>query len=197
MTTIAIVYHSGYGHTKVTAEHVLKGVQAVAGVQASLHTVSEFHAPTNRVYGPEWDVLNKADGLLFGAPTYMGDVSAKMKEFMEHTGGLWYAQAWKHKIAGGFTNSGGLSGDKLHSLHSLFTFAAQHSMLWAPTGLMVGGIDAANAASINRLSSFSGLMTQADQGSPDVTPGPADRATAEAYGNHFAQLTVRWARGAR
>ena len=36
MSTVAIVYHSGYGHTQALAEAVAKGAQAVPGVKASL-----------------------------------------------------------------------------------------------------------------------------------------------------------------
>ena len=34
MKKIAIVYHSGYGHTARQAEHVAKGAASVDGVQA-------------------------------------------------------------------------------------------------------------------------------------------------------------------
>jgi multimeric flavodoxin WrbA len=38
MKKVAIVYHSGYGHTKIQAEHVLSGARSVKGVQATLVT---------------------------------------------------------------------------------------------------------------------------------------------------------------
>jgi flavodoxin len=37
MTNIAIVYHSGFGHTAVVAEHVAKGAGSVPGVTARLY----------------------------------------------------------------------------------------------------------------------------------------------------------------
>src|SRR5262245_34133485 len=36
MSTIAIVYHSGFGHTQALAEAVAKGAQAVPGTKVSL-----------------------------------------------------------------------------------------------------------------------------------------------------------------
>ena len=36
MTTIAVVYHSGFGHTQALAEAVAKGAQAVPGTKVSL-----------------------------------------------------------------------------------------------------------------------------------------------------------------
>lgn len=39
-------------------------------------------------------------------------------------------QLWRNKIAAGFTNSGAMHGDKLHSLVTMALFAAQHGMIW-------------------------------------------------------------------
>ena len=36
MAKVAIIYHSGYGHTKALAEAVLRGVRSVAATEASL-----------------------------------------------------------------------------------------------------------------------------------------------------------------
>ncbi len=66
MASIIVVYHSGFGHTKVQAEHVLKG-------------------------------------------------------------------------AAGFTNSGGLSGNRQMTLSYLMAFAAQHLMIWVSLGQMAVG----------------------------------------------------------
>ncbi len=64
MSTIAIVYHSGYGHTKALAEAVAKGAQAVAGAKAALVPVAEAEARQAELDG--------ADAIIFGSPTYMG-----------------------------------------------------------------------------------------------------------------------------
>ena len=44
MTTIAIVYHSIYGHTKLQAEAVLRGAKSVSDVTAKLYTAEEASA---------------------------------------------------------------------------------------------------------------------------------------------------------
>ncbi len=49
MTQVAIVYHSGYGHTAKVAEFVQKGVDAVEGVQSHLISVNDVNDAT-------WDV---------------------------------------------------------------------------------------------------------------------------------------------
>ena len=104
MTKVAVVFHSGFGHTKALAEAVARGATAESGTKVDLIPVDEAMAKV--------ETLNQADAIVFGAPTYMGSASAKFKEFAEATGKLWYAQAWKDKIAGGFTNSASQNGDK-------------------------------------------------------------------------------------
>ena len=34
MAKVAVVYHSGYGHTKIQAERVFKGLQSVKGISS-------------------------------------------------------------------------------------------------------------------------------------------------------------------
>ncbi|HEX4879224.1 MAG TPA: flavodoxin family protein, partial [Limnobacter sp.] len=98
MTQVAIVYHSGYGHTAKVAQAVQAGVDTVAGVQSHLISVNEVNDAT-------WDTLAKADAIIFGSPTYMGGASADFKKFADASSKVWFSQGWKNKIAGGFTNS--------------------------------------------------------------------------------------------
>lgn len=193
MTSVAVVYHSGYGHTAVLADNIAKGVEAVAGASASLFKAEDF--PSADV-GP-WAELAAADAIIFGAPTYMGSASAGMKLFMDASSKVWAAQGWKNKIAAGFTNSASWSGDKLSTLSQLSIFAAQHGMIWTSTG-MLPGYNTKNGSpeSINRLGSFLGLMAQsnADEG-PDAAPPAMDRKTAQLFGARVAEITARWKRG--
>ena len=39
MKKIAIIYHSGYGHTKKLAEAVHAGMADVSGIEATLHAI--------------------------------------------------------------------------------------------------------------------------------------------------------------
>lgn len=189
MVSVAIVYHSGYGHTTVLAEAVAAGIAAVAGAQAHLVPVEEAEAKA--------DVLNSADAIIFGSPTYMGSVTAKFKEFMEGSSKTWYGRGWSNKLAAGFTVSASQSGDKLNSLIQLAVFAAQHGMLWVGNDLLPGNNSSTGSVEdLNRLGSFLGAMAQAnsDQG-PDVAPPAADRKTAEHLGKRVAESAQRWVRG--
>lgn len=180
--TVAIVYHSGYGKTKFMAERVLKGAQSVPGVSVSLITVDD--ALKNL------DALTAADAIVFGCPTYMASMSAKMKELLEAASKIWYHQKWKDKLAAGFSNSGNLSGDKLSTLQYLSVLAAQHGMIWISLGMLPGNPHDANTP--NRVGSNVGLMTQSDQAAPDVTPGKGDRETARLFGVRIGEITKRW-----
>lgn len=179
MARLAIVYHSSYGHTAKVAEHVRQGAVRVAGVTVTLMAVDAV----------DWPALDAADAIVLGAPTYMGSVSAPFKAFMDHTSRQWLRQEWKDKLSAGFTNSGGLSGDKLSVLIQLQVFAAQHGMLWVPFSLMPTGT---GPDDLNRLGSHLGLMTQSDNAPAEITPPAGDIRTAEAFGEHVAERALRW-----
>ncbi len=190
MPNVAVVYHSGYGHTAVVAQHVAKGAEAVPGTTARIYKADDLAAPDA---GP-WAELSAADAIVFGAPTYMGTASAGMKQFMDASSKVWAVRGWKDKIAAGFTNSASWSGDKLSTLTQFSVFAAQHGMVWVGTGMMPGyNTKSGSPTSINRLGSFLGLMTQAnaDEG-PDVAPPQHDRQTAEHFGARIAEAAARW-----
>jgi NAD(P)H dehydrogenase (quinone) len=187
---IAIAFHSGYGHTARQAESVFAGAQSVAGAEAVLINVAEIDEAG-------WAQLAAADAIIFGAPTYMGSVSAKFKEFMDASSKTWFAMGaagWKDKLAAGFTNSASQSGDKLNSLIQLSVFAAQHGMNWVSLGLPPGNNSSKGSVDdLNRLGSFLGAMSQsnADQGADAMRE--SDLKTAEHLGQRVAQTALRMA----
>src|ERR1700756_2015011 len=108
MSNVAIVYHSGFGHTKALAEAVAKGAEGVAGVKVSLIPVAEAEAREGE--------LDAADAVIFGSPTYMGGVSADFAKFKDWTSKKWMARAWQDKVAAGFTLSAPGGGGKAHNV---------------------------------------------------------------------------------
>jgi NAD(P)H dehydrogenase (quinone) len=179
---IVVVYFSGYGHTRRMAESVAQGAGA---------TLLAVDAEGNLPDGG-WDTLNAADAIIFGAPTYMGSVPWQYKKFIDATSKPWYTQAWKDKIAAGFTNSASMNGDKLSTLHYLFTLSQQHSMIWVGTGLMPSNSKAANRNDVNYVASFSGAMAQtpSDASAEEMLPG--DLETARLFGARVAQVTAKF-----
>ena len=190
-TRIAIVYHSGYGHTKRQAEAVKSGVEQVEGAEALLLTVEEAQT--------RWEDLNSSEAIIFGAPTYMGSASAGFKVFQDATSRAVLAKgfAWKDKIAAGFTNSGARSGDKLATLIQIALFAAQHGMHWVNLDLPpANNSTKGSEQDLNRLGFWpgAGAQSNADQG-PDVAPSEADLATARHLGQRVARTTLQFVRG--
>ena len=125
----------------------------------------------------------------------MGSGSAALKAFMEETAQPQFVeQRWKDKLAAGFTNSAGMSDDKLLTLQQLAGFAAQHGMIWITLGQLPGWQTSVGSADEpNRLASFLGLMAQsnADQG-PDLAPPASDLGTAERFGRRIGEAAHRW-----
>ncbi|MBA4790127.1 MAG: flavodoxin family protein [Rhizobiales bacterium] len=186
---VAIVYHSGYGHTKVQAEAVLSGVAEVEGVEGKLISVDEVDS--------HWETLDGAEAIIFGAPIYMGNVSAAFSGFAEKSSKRWMTMSWKDKLAAGFVNSGAQNGDKLQGLHAMFNLSQQHGMVWVGLGLHPGNNNSnGSIEDLNRLGGFGGAFAQSniDQGA-DVVPPATDRRTAAHLGRRVAKTTLRWVRG--
>ena len=181
MSKIVIVFHSGYGHTAKVAQAVAEG---------SGGTLLAIDAEGNLPEGG-WDRLAAASTIVFGSPTYMGSVSWQFKKFADASSKPWFGQAWKNKLAAGFTNSASMNGDKLSTLHYFFTLSQQHSMLWVGTGMMPSNSKAATRDDINYVASFAGLMTTtpSDASADEMVPG--DIATARAFGQRVAEVTAR------
>jgi len=54
MTTVAVVYHSGYGHTQAVAEAVAVGIQSVPGAQANLIPTGEAENASRATVPEAW-----------------------------------------------------------------------------------------------------------------------------------------------
>lgn len=186
MTTVAIIYHSGFGHTRVQAEAVARGAASEPGTDVALISVDDYES--------HWDELDAADAIVLGSPTYMAGPSAPFKAFLDATSSRWAEQRWQDKVAAGFTNSAGLNGDKLATLQAFALFAMQHSMIWVGLGLLPGNSSSTGSPEdLNRLAGFLGAMAQsnADEGA-DVVPPLTDQRTAEHLGRRVAQAAARW-----
>jgi multimeric flavodoxin WrbA len=190
-TRVAIVYHSGYGHTERQAQAVRAGVERVEGAEALLLTVEDAQT--------RWEDLASAEAIIFGAPTYVASASASFKAFQEASSHAVLANgaAWKNKIAAGFTNSGSRSGDKLATLIQIALFAAQHGMHWVNLDLPpANNSTTGSEEDLNRLGFWlgAGAQSNTDQG-PDLAPPEADLATARHLGQRVAETTLQFVRG--
>ena len=142
----------------------------------------------------QWATLAAADAIIFGSPAYMGSVSWQFKKFAYGSSKPWSTQVWKDKIAAGFTNSATMNGDKLSTLHYLFSLSQQHSMFWVGTGLMPSNSKAAQRNDINYVAAVSAAMAQSrSDSSPDEMP-PVDFETAKLFGPRIAEVAGKFSK---
>ena len=188
MAKVAVVYHSGSGHTRKMAEAVHAGAAGVAGIEARLLPIEGKDIVEGRWQNDEiLAELDRCDAILFGSPTYMGCVSGQMKCFIDATAGRFASRAWKDKLAAGFSVSSGPSGDKLNTLKTLCVFAMQQGMIW------VGQDRIPEDEGINRFSFYLGAVGLAGQEPPEEAPGEADTETGRQLGARVAALAARLA----
>ena len=185
MPTVAIVYFSATGNTKLMAEAIAAGVNAIPNTVANLYRITG-----EQISGGRWqddDILeqvSRAEAIVLGTPTYMGGVAAQLKAFIDAAGSIWLSQGWKNKIAGGFTHSGSPSGDKQGTLLYLATHAAQHGMIW------IGNSTLPDADSgLNELGAFLGPM---GHGHEEGHISDSEAKTAQQYGQRIAKATQAW-----
>lgn len=187
---LVIAYHSGFGHTAVFAGAVADGARTT-GATADVLAV-------DALTDTDWQALDDADAIVFGCPTYMGNVSAGFQAFTERTGRRCQEGRWRDKLAAGFTNSGAKSGDKVATLMSLAVFAAQHHMHWVNLGLVAGwNSSAGSAADLNRLGFFLGAGAQTDVDAGADRVHAADLATCRHLGARVAGVAAQLRAGRR
>mgnify|MGYP000361949040 FL=1 len=182
MSKVAVVFHSGYGHTQRLAQAVAEGANA---------QLIAIDAEGNLPEGA-WDTLNAADAIIFGSPTYMGNVSWQFKKFADASSKAWFTRAWQDKVFGGFTNSASLNGDKGTTLLYLATLAAQHGGLWVSLGLMPSNAKAAARNDVNNLGGSVGLLGQTPSDAAPAEMLEGDLATARLYGKRVADTAAKF-----
>ncbi len=170
MIRIAFVY---YTNTDVTGELIRSAFEEIdtSGVEVFSHRISGSEIIEGRFVNQElMTLLHSCSGIVFGSPTYMGNVAAQFKAFADATSDFWSEQKWSGKVAAGITSGTGLNGDQTCSLQYFSTLASQHGMLWV-------GLDTpySNAeGNVNRLGCQLGVTACSTDG--DIHPGDSESA---------------------
>jgi NAD(P)H dehydrogenase (quinone) len=160
--SLAIAYHSGFGHTAVLADTVAAGAREAG---ADVHLIA-----VGRMTDADWDMLDSADGIVFGSATYMGNVAAGFQAFAEQTGRRCLNGTWRDKVAAGF--------------------AAQHHMHWVNLGLGAGWNSATGSENdLNRLGFWLGAGAQTDVDANPDEVHPSDVQTCHHLGRRVALVT--------
>lgn len=141
-----VVFHSIYGNDYLMARAFAAGLKN-AGCEVGLYRVSD----------PDWvekpdipeetrtllremmsvseanpKLLDDADLIVLGSPTYFGNVTAEMKAFMDSTGGLWFHGKLIGKRCAAFTSAGNAEGGGVLCLQAIHTYAMYMGMLPVP-----------------------------------------------------------------
>lgn len=181
-----VVFHSGYGHTKRVADAVADGAGA-----ALLQIDAD-----GKLSDQAWADIEAAHYVILGSPTYMGGPSWQFKKFADASSKPWFADLWKDKVFGGFTNSASINGDKLATLQYFSLLAAQHRGIWVGMGMKSSNTKASQRDDINRMGSFLGPMAQTPANAAPEEMSVGDLETARLYGARVAAIAARLAAGA-
>ncbi len=117
MPKVLIVYDSRTGNTEKMAVAISEGVKDV-GIDADVKYVENANL----------DDLVAADAIVLGSPTYFGNMSAKMKAFIDGTVKI-YPHKLENKIGSAFTASGGVTDGSETALFSLIQAMLMHRMV--------------------------------------------------------------------
>jgi NAD(P)H dehydrogenase (quinone) len=138
MTRVLVLYYSSYGHIETMAGAVAEGVRE-AGAEAVIKRVPELvpeevarkshfkldqPAPIATV-----DELPDYDAIIFGVPTRFGNMPAQMKNFLDQTGGLWFAGKLIGKVGSVFSSSNTQHGGQESTILSTHTVLLHQGMV--------------------------------------------------------------------
>ena len=139
MTKVLVLYYSSYGHIEAMAEAVAEGARSVAGTIVDIKRVPELvpeevaaaaHIKVNQaapIATP--DELANYDAIIFGTPTRFGNMAAQMRNFLDQTGGLWFANALVGKVGSVFCSTASQHGGQETTITSFQTTLLHHGMV--------------------------------------------------------------------
>jgi NAD(P)H dehydrogenase (quinone) len=117
MAKILVVYDSKTGNTEKMAFAVAEGVKQVRGVKVVVKKVDQARLQD----------LVSADGIIMGSPTYYGQMSAKLKAFIDES--VKIHGKLEGKVGAAFTSSGGTATGAETTLLSILQAMLVHGMI--------------------------------------------------------------------
>jgi NAD(P)H dehydrogenase (quinone) len=140
---VQVIYYSMYGHVYKMAQAIVEGAKQVPGAEVSLYQVPELvseevleksgakaprdefaHVPVATV-----DHLADAHAIIFGTPTRFGNMAAQMRNFLDHTGPLWFKGALVGKVGSVFASTATQHGGQETTITSFHTTLLHHGMI--------------------------------------------------------------------
>ena len=194
MTKVLVLYYSSYGHIEAMAEAVAEGARSVEGtivdvkrvpelvpdeVAAAAHIKVDQAAP---IATP--DELANYDAIIFGTPTRFGNMAAQMRNFLDQTGGLWFANALVGKVGGVFCSTASQHGGQETTITSFHTTLLHHGMVIV--GLPYTFKGNSEMGEISGGTPYGATTLAGNDGSR--MPSENELAGARFQGNHVAQI---------
>jgi NAD(P)H dehydrogenase (quinone) len=138
MAKVLVLYYSSYGHIETMAQAVAEGARS-GGAEVVIKRVPELvpeavakashfkldqAAPVATV-----DELPDYDAIIFGVPTRFGNMAAQMKNFLDQTGGLWFAGKLVGKVGSVFASTATQHGGQESTILSTHTVLLHQGMV--------------------------------------------------------------------
>lgn len=194
MTKVLVLYYSSYGHIEAMAEAVAEGARSVAGTTVDIKRVPELvpdevaaaaHIKVNQaapIATP--DELANYDAIIFGTPTRFGNMAAQMRNFLDQTGGLWFANALVGKVGSVFCSTASQHGGQETTITSFHTTLLHHGMVIV--GLPYTFKGNSEMGEISGGTPYGATTLAGNDGSR--MPSENELAGARFQGNHVAQI---------
>lgn len=204
-TNVKVIFYSTYGHVYEMAREVAEGASKVPGAEVELlqvpelmpeETLEEIGAKAAREAFSEVpeatpEDLSEANAILLGTPTRFGNMTAQMRNFLDQTGGQWFANELVGTVGGVFTSASTQHGGHETTLLSTQITLQHH-------GMIVVGLPYTEdrQKTVDEISGGSpyGASTVAGQ---DGSPTENERAMARSQGRHATEVARRLKLGDR
>ena len=194
MTKVLVLYYSSYGHIEAMAEAVAEGARSVPGTTVDIKRVPELvpdevaaaaHIKVNQaapIATP--DELANYDAIIFGTPTRFGNMAGQMRNFLDQTGGLWFANALVGKVGSVFCSTASQHGGQETTITSFHTTLLHHGMVIV--GLPYTFKGNSEMGEISGGTPYGATTLAGNDGSR--MPSENELAGARFQGNHVAQI---------
>ena len=199
MTKVLVLYYSSYGHIEAMAAAVADGAASVPGTEVFVKRVPELVPETVAAASgmkvdqqapiATPDELAEYDAIIFGTPTRFGNMAAQMRNFLDQTGGLWFAKALVGKVGSVFVSTASQHGGQETTITSFHTTLLHHGMVIV--GLPYTFAGNAEMGEISGGTPYGASTLAGNDGSR--MPSENELAGARFQGAHVAQIAAKLA----
>ena len=199
MAKVLVLYYSSYGHIETMAGAVAEGARS-AGAEVHIKRVPELMAREVAVAAhfkvdqaaplATVEELPDYDAIIIGTPTRFGNMAAQMKNFLDQTGGLWFAGKLVGKVGSVFTSTATQHGGQESTILSTHTVLLHQGMVivglpYTFQGQMI-------QTEVSGCSPYGASTISAGDGSRQ--PSENELKMARFQGRHVAEIAAKLAR---